>query len=36
MLGARRARVLIETVWRIEKADIRALRPLLRAYLVEA
>ena len=32
VLGARRARVLIETVWRIEKvADIRALRPLLRA-----
>jgi hypothetical protein len=32
MLGARRARVLIETVWRIEKvADIRALWPLLRA-----
>jgi len=36
MLEARRARVLIETVWRIEKADIRAPRPLLRAYLVEA
>jgi 2-methylcitrate dehydratase PrpD len=32
MLGARRARTLIDTVWRIEKvADIRALRPLLRA-----
>jgi hypothetical protein len=30
MLGARRARVLIEMVWRIEKADIRALQPLLR------
>jgi hypothetical protein len=31
MLGERRARVLIETVWRIEKvAHIRALQPLLR------
>jgi 2-methylcitrate dehydratase PrpD len=32
VLRARRARALIDTVWRIEKvADIRALRPLLRA-----
>jgi 2-methylcitrate dehydratase PrpD len=32
VLGARRARRLVDTVWRIEKvADTRALRPLLRA-----
>lgn len=32
VLGARRARSLIDTVWRIEKvSDTRALRPLLRA-----
>jgi hypothetical protein len=32
VLRTRRARTLIDTVWRVEKvADIRALRPLLRA-----